>query len=102
MIKINESFICISCKSKVSKANKTCRNHCPFCFTSLHIDWDIPWDRNTNCMWIMLPIDYDYKSDWTKILFCCKKCGKKHRNKQSDDDCLENLISIIQNTKHFF
>ncbi|MBR6908559.1 RNHCP domain-containing protein [bacterium] len=22
----------------MKKAEKTCRNHCPFCFTSLHVD----------------------------------------------------------------
>ncbi|MBQ5945300.1 RNHCP domain-containing protein [bacterium] len=23
-------------------AAKTCRNHCPYCFASLHVDGDIP------------------------------------------------------------
>ncbi|MBR2158323.1 RNHCP domain-containing protein [bacterium] len=22
----------------MKKAEKTCRNHCPFCFTSMHVD----------------------------------------------------------------
>lgn len=38
MRKINESFICVNCKKYVPEAQKTCRNHCPFCLTSMHVD----------------------------------------------------------------
>ncbi|MBQ2600698.1 RNHCP domain-containing protein [bacterium] len=38
MKKINESFTCINCKKEIPLAAKTCRNHCPYCFTSLHVD----------------------------------------------------------------
>ncbi|MEI7918757.1 MAG: RNHCP domain-containing protein [bacterium] len=42
MKKINESFTCIHCGKQISQAAKTCRNHCPFCFVSRHVDGDIP------------------------------------------------------------
>ena len=42
MKKINEPFVCIQCGKTVPLAKKTCRNHCPFCFTSLHVDGEIP------------------------------------------------------------
>ena len=45
MKKINESFICIGCKKEIPQAAKTCRNHCPYCFTSQHVDGLIPGDR---------------------------------------------------------
>ena len=38
MKKINESFICLNCGKKVEVATRTCRNHCPYCFASLHVD----------------------------------------------------------------
>lgn len=42
MKKINETFACLGCKKIVPLAQKTCRNHCPFCFTSQHVDGAIP------------------------------------------------------------
>ena len=45
MKKINETFVCLECGKSVPTAEKTCRNHCPFCFASQHVDGDIPGDR---------------------------------------------------------
>ncbi len=93
MITINESFVCIWCGKQIPPASKTCRNHCPYCFTSLHVDGDIPWDRNTSCHGIMKPIELDFKmSGGSKILFQCTVCGKQHRNKVAEDDELGSLI----------
>lgn len=102
MKKINETFICINCKKEIPLASKTCRNHCPHCFTSLHVDWDIPGDRNTSCHGKMYPIQY-YLANWTmKILFECEKCHKEHRNKRSEDDEVEKLNwLIIEYCKNF-
>jgi hypothetical protein len=58
MKKINETFICINCKKEIPLAAKTCRNHCPHCFVSLHVDGDIPGDRNTACHGKMYPRQY--------------------------------------------
>ncbi len=92
MITINEWFVCVWCGKQIAPAIKTCRNHCPFCFTSLHVDGDIPWDRNTDCHGMMKPFQFDFKmSGGSKILFQCEKCGKQHRNKIADDDEIENL-----------
>ncbi|MBO7505538.1 RNHCP domain-containing protein [bacterium] len=49
MKKINESFICVNCGREVPLASKTCRNHCPYCFASLHVDGEIPGDRSSIC-----------------------------------------------------
>ena len=62
MKKINESFICINCKKVISQASKTCRNHCPYCFVSLHVDGDIPGDRATACHGKMYPTAYEIKN----------------------------------------
>jgi DNA-directed RNA polymerase subunit RPC12/RpoP len=95
MKKINESFTCISCGKNISQADKTCRNHCPHCFVSLHVDWDIPWDRSTDCGWSMYPIAYETRNWTMKILFKCSKCSKQHRNKRSPEDEVVNLNKLI-------
>lgn len=92
MITINEGFICISCQKNISPAEKTCRNHCPYCFSSLHVDGLIPWDRDTDCHGIMKPIAFDFKmSGESKILFHCLTCHKEHRNRVASDDNLSEL-----------
>lgn len=99
MKKINESFQCISCKKTIPPAEKTCRNHCPFCFTSLHVDGEIPWDRSAECREKMFPISYMLKNGDYKILFKCSKCGKEHRNKKATDDDMLILDKIIKENK---
>lgn len=49
MKKINEDFECVACGKIINKADKTCRNHCPYCFVSLHVDGEIPGDRASSC-----------------------------------------------------
>ena len=99
MKKINESFRCIHCKKEVSQAAKTCRNHCPSCFVSLHVDGKTPGDRNTSCGGIMYPTSYEIKNGQLKICFKCKQCEKLHRNKRSDDDEIDQLDSYIKEYK---
>ncbi len=95
MKKINEEFVCLNCWKNITKAKKTCRNHCPYCFASLHVDEKIPWDRKSLCKWKMLPIAYKLKNWEIKILFECLKCWHKHRNKIAEDDDIENLLKIV-------
>jgi DNA-directed RNA polymerase subunit RPC12/RpoP len=96
MKKINETFECVNCKKEIPLANRTCRNHCPFCFVSLHVDGDIPWDRSADCHWRMIPTSYKL-ANWTiKIDFECVKCKKHHRNKLADDDNFGELDSAIK------
>lgn len=96
MKKINENFECINCKRIVNPAEKTCRNHCPFCFISLHVDGDVPWDRNTSCYGVMNPINYEIKHGKKRILFRCEKCGKEHWNKSAEDDDFQVIIELLK------
>ncbi|MFA5748106.1 MAG: RNHCP domain-containing protein [Candidatus Absconditabacterales bacterium] len=97
MKKINEGFICINCKKEIPATTKTCRNHCPHCFTSLHVDLNIPGDRKSNCKGKMFPISYEIRNNKFKILFKCTQCQKEHRNKKADDDEIIKLDGIIKN-----
>lgn len=36
--KIDEEFICENCGKQVEKLGYTCRNHCPSCLYSKHVD----------------------------------------------------------------
>jgi hypothetical protein len=102
MKKINESFTCIHCQKQIQPALKTCRNHCPHCFASLHVDGAIPGDRNTSCKGTMYPFEYEIRNGKTKIHFKCISCNKLHWNKMADDDNAVAIDSYIQQYKKIF
>jgi DNA-directed RNA polymerase subunit RPC12/RpoP len=85
---INESFICENCGKTIDKHPEgSARNHCPFCLYSKHLDKDFPWDRLSECNWLMKPIDIDYKKNkWNMIKHKCSICSKEILNKISPDD----------------
>ncbi len=97
MKKINETFVCLECGKTVPPAEKTSRNHCPYCFASQHVDGEIPGDRKAveTCGGAMYPRAYEIANGKTKILFQCAKCGKEHRNKVATDDNLMTLDEKI-------
>lgn len=99
---INENFTCHYCWQQITKAPKTCRNHCPFCFASLHVDGDVPGDRATECKGEMYPISYEMKNSEIRILFSCTKCGKQHRNKRAEDDEITLLPGLIEKYREKF
>ena len=99
MKKINESFTCTHCGIQIPEAARTCRNHCPQCFCSLHVDGDTPGDRAAACGAKMFPIEYKILNSDYKILFQCSKCGKTHRNKRAIDDEITNLPKLIEEYK---
>ena len=45
---IDEEFICENCGKHVPKLGYTCRNHCPYCLHSKHVDIN-PGDRAETC-----------------------------------------------------
>lgn len=104
MKKINETFHCLECGRLVPLAERTCRNHCPYCFASRHVDGDIPGDRKgvETCGGNMYPRAYEISNGKTKILFQCIKCGKEHWNKVSTDDNLMTLDEKIVQYRHKF
>lgn len=92
--KINDSFVCSVCGHTNPPAEKTCRNHCRKCLSSLHVDV-FPGDRACDCHGILLPIGLEYKGgEPQQIVFRCKKCGKLSRNKIASDDDREMILSL--------
>lgn len=93
-IKINESFVCLQCGFHVPKAEKTCRNHCPQCLYSLHVDDVIPGDRMNNCHGLMEPIGLKQTSKGYMIIHRCQICGAIKNNQVLSDDVWERVIEL--------
>ena len=94
---IDEEFICEHCGAKVSKLGYSCRNHCPHCLYSKHVDVN-PGDREEQCHGMLEPIsvELDNKKGYV-IIFKCKKCGKIRRNKAAKDDNIDLIIKLTAN-----
>lgn len=95
---IDEEFECENCGKRVSKLGYSCRNHCPYCLHSKHVDIN-PGDRNESCHGLLEPIGLEFDSQkGYVILFQCKKCGKITKNKAAEDDDMDVIIKL--STKH--
>ena len=93
-IKIDEKFICENCGNEVEKLGYSCRNHCPNCLHSKHVDKN-PGDREESCHGILEPISLEINGKkGNVIIFKCKKCGMIRKNKAADDDNMELIIQL--------
>ncbi len=98
--KIDEGFVCLNCGLEVAPlGEKTCRDHCPRCLCSLHLD-ENPGDRLSGCGGILRPVrvETDPKKGYI-IVYKCEKCGAVKRNKAAhtakiQPDDLELLIKL--------
>ena len=91
---IDEEFVCENCGKKVPKLGYSCRNHCPYCLHSKHVDIN-PGDRAEECHGDLEPVgaEIDSKKGYV-IIFKCKKCGKLRRNKAAKDDDMDMIIKL--------
>lgn len=91
---IDEEFTCENCGRKVKKLGYSCRNHCPYCLYSKHVD-NMPGDRQEECHGKLKPVgvELDSKKGYV-IIFKCEKCGKIRRNKAAKDDNMELIIKL--------
>ena len=90
---IDEEFICENCGYKVKKLGYSCRNHCPKCLFSKHVDIN-PGDRSNNCQGLLVPISIEKYKNTYKIIYKCSKCGQIHKNIMANDDDMEKIISL--------
>lgn len=96
---IDEEFICENCGQKVSKLGYSCRNHCPHCLYSKHIDIN-PGDRAEECHGKLEPIGIEIsgKKGYV-IVFKCQKCGTIRKNKAAEDDSFDEILKISSKPK---
>ena len=94
---IDEEFICSYCGKKVPKLGYSCRNHCPHCLHSKHVDRN-PGDRDEKCHGDLEPIGIQTNSKkGYVIIFKCKKCGQIRKNKAAVDDNMDLIINLSKN-----
>jgi DNA-directed RNA polymerase subunit RPC12/RpoP len=99
---INESFRCVQCGAQVLPSKRSCRNHCPFCLHSMHLDIN-PGDRAADCGGIMEPVRVEYHSKkGYQIIHRCTRCGTEARNIAALDDpvqpdSLEAILKLMRN-----
>lgn len=94
---IDEEFICENCGEKVSKLGYSCRNHCPYCLYSKHVD-NNPGDRAEDCKGKLEPIGLDINSKKGYIIiFKCETCGVIRKNKAAKDDNMDLIIKLSSN-----
>ena len=55
---IDEEFICEHCGKLVPKLEYSCRNHCPYCLHSKHVDKN-PGDRAEECHGDLEPVSLE-------------------------------------------
>jgi predicted RNA-binding Zn-ribbon protein involved in translation (DUF1610 family) len=83
---INEIFVCEACDQQVQPRAGSCRNHCPFCLISKHVDI-LPGDRANPCAGLMDAIDYELSGKKGLVLiFRCRRCGAVTRNIAAHED----------------
>lgn len=90
---IDEAFTCEKCGFKVDRLGYSCRDHCPNCLYSKHVDIN-PGDRKNECRGLLEPIGITKFKDTFKIIYRCEKCGKEHKNVVAKDDNINKIITL--------
>ena len=98
---INEGFTCTNCGCEVKPSSKSCRNHCPQCLYSVHLDI-FPGDRAAGCGGVMEPIEVSHHSKkGYQVVHRCQTCGTVTRNvlRLDDDiqpDSFERVLELMR------
>lgn len=94
-LNVNEPFVCENCGGEVpSHFGGSCRNHCPFCLWSKHVDKEVPGDRKEVCQGLMEPIGLEVRGGEMVLTHRCRKCGHRSNNKAAPDDNTDELVSL--------
>ena len=90
---LDEAFICEKCGFKVDRLGYSCRDHCPNCLYSKHVDKN-PGDRKNKCRGLLKPIGMEKYKDTYTIIYQCEKCNTIHKNIMAKDDNMNILINL--------
>jgi len=83
----NEGFVCQRCGLQVHPLeNGSCRNHCPRCLCSKHVDV-VPGDRASACGGLMdcVAVEAEARRGWV-LVHRCTVCSQVRRNRAALDD----------------
>ncbi|WP_018131890.1 RNHCP domain-containing protein [Effusibacillus pohliae] len=99
----NEPFTCIHCGTEVRPLQSGgCRNHCPVCFYSLHLDIH-PGDRASDCRGILEPVRIEsHSKKGYMIVHRCRQCGHLTKNKLAledpvQPDSFDRMLELMRN-----
>lgn len=99
-MKRNGGFTCLKCGVENAPGEKRERNHCFSCLWSLHVDYETPGDRQSDCRSLMEPAGLAYRGNkGFMILHRCGKCRKEMWNRAAEDDEMEKT-HVLQNLPH--
>ncbi len=94
---IDEEFDCENCGKHVTKLGYSCRDHCPYCLYSKHVD-KMPGDREETCHGKLVPISIETNSKkGYMIIYKCEKCGSIRKNVMAEDDNMDLIIELSVN-----
>lgn len=83
---VNDAFACEACGESVAPRRGGCRNHCPFCLVSKHVDV-FPGDRANPCGGLMDAVGYELDGKkGIMLLFKCRKCLAPTRTMAAHED----------------
>ena len=100
---INIGFHCEYCKKEIKPLVTGCRNHCPHCLSSKHVDI-FPGDRANDCAGQLKAIGYDFhKKKGIMLIHECQKCRSEVRNKAALEDPImpDNYDKILSLSKKY-
>ena len=79
------------------KLGYSCRNHCPKCLCSKHVDI-LPGDRAESCHGLLQPIGIEINSKKGYVIVQkCEKCGAIRKNVSAKDDNMNLIIKLSSN-----
>ena len=82
----NETFRCRVCGARVEPLGVGCRNHCPQCLYSMHLD-RLPGDRAAACGGLMEPVAIRaHSKKGYMVVHRCLACGEEAVNRLALDD----------------
>ena len=92
----NSAFICANCGKEITPlSNGSCRNHCPYCLCSMHVDNEIG-DRQNQCRGIMKPIGIKYNTKkGYQIIHKCISCSFVRVNKIAENTDMPDNFDLI-------
>lgn len=91
----------MNCGREIQPSSQSCRNHCPYCLHSVHLDV-FPGDRAADCGGLMVPMEVIYHTKkGYQVIHRCQKCGVETKNILSLDDpvqpdSLEAVMEIMK------
>ncbi|MFO0702345.1 MAG: RNHCP domain-containing protein [Candidatus Andersenbacteria bacterium] len=93
----NEGFTCERCSVEVPPHPSSCRNHCPRCLWSKHVDDVAPGDRASSCGGLMALVGVERgRRDAWRLVHRCQRCGEERACVAAPDDDAAQAAAVAE------